>query len=70
MTASAQRRVDAFNRRHKVGDTITVYSGLIGENPREVQIIEPGASVLSGHTAVVWVTGGHGCIALSHVARP
>lgn len=55
-----------FNVRHQVGDTITVYTGLIGENPQEVQI-RYAAQILSGHTAVVYVTGGAGCVALTHV---
>jgi hypothetical protein len=57
---------EAFNARYNVGDTITVFSGLVGENPTPVQIRYP-AQVLSGHTPVVYVTGGQGCIALSHV---
>lgn len=55
-----------FNVRHQVGDTITVYSGPVGENPKEVQI-RYEAQILGGHTPVVYVAGGAGCIALTHV---
>lgn len=61
-----QAACDAFNAAHKVGDTITVFSVLIGENPKQVQT-RSAAQILSGHTAVVYVTGGSGCIALTHI---
>ena len=58
----------AFNAEHAVGDTITVYTGLIGVNPKEVQI-RYEAQILGGHTPVVYVTGAAaGCVALTHVA--
>ncbi|WP_375454818.1 hypothetical protein [uncultured Methylobacterium sp.] len=62
------RECAAFNDRHAVGDTIKVWPGPIEGEPKAVQIRYP-AQVLSGHTPVVYVTGGHGCIALSHVQR-
>ena len=58
----------AFNATNPVGATIRVWPGAVGEAAADVQIKEPGAYVLSGHTPVVQVSGGHGCIALSHVA--
>lgn len=64
-----QRECDLFNRIYKVGQTISVHPGAITASPVTVTIVEP-AYVLSGHTPVVQVTGGHGCIALSHVDRP
>lgn len=64
--AVLQADCDAFNRRHSVGDTIRVWTG-----PREGEPIERvtkgPAYILGGHTAVVYVSGGGGCIALSHV---
>lgn len=58
---------DRFNVTHKPGDDITIYTGLVGENPKVATVRSP-AEILGGHTAVVYVTGGHhGCIALSHV---
>ena len=65
-----QRQVDVFNRRHPVGTTIVVWPGVVGVGPGAVvQVVAPGARILGGHTAVVQVTGGHGCIALTHVKR-
>jgi hypothetical protein len=61
--------VDRFNRAHKPGDTIR-FRPVHGEShSREVQIREPGAVLLEGHTPVVYVTGGHGCVAISHVVE-
>ncbi len=65
--AQMQRACDAFNARHKPGDAIEVYPAQIGGRVDTVQVREPGAYVMGGHTAVVQVTGGHGSIALSHV---
>jgi hypothetical protein len=62
-----QAACDAFNAVHPIGSTIRVFPGDIRGRLDEVQIIEPGAYVLSAYTAVVQVTGGHRCIALSHV---
>lgn len=59
-----------FNAEHPVGSTIRVWPGAVNERPPvPVTVVAPGAYVLGGHTAVVRVTGGHGCIALSHVMR-
>lgn len=63
-----QRECDAFNRLYKPGQTIQVHPGAITDTPIEVTIVE-AAHVLSGHTPVVQVSGGYGCIALDHV-RP
>lgn len=66
--AQMQAACDRFNARHKPGDTITVYTGLIGENPKSAQVRWP-AEIMGGHTAVVYVTGAaHGAIALTHTA--
>lgn len=62
-----QAAVDGFNRRYQVGDEIRVWPGVRQGDPKVVTIVEPGAYILGGHTAVVQVTGGHGSIALSHV---
>lgn len=66
--AKMQAQCEAFNAKHAVGDTIRVWSGPIEGEPTAVEIRYP-AQVLGGHTPVVYVTGGQGCIALSHVAR-
>jgi hypothetical protein len=57
---------EAFNAAHPVGSTIRVWPGERRGDPVEVEVRYP-AQVLSGHTPVVYVTGGHGCIALTHV---
>lgn len=59
-----------FNNTHKVGDEIYVATGSVRGQFQLEKIIEPGAYVLAGHTAVVQVTGGHGCVALTHVREP
>jgi hypothetical protein len=63
--AEMQAACDAFNAKHAVGDTITVFTGPIGENPREAQVRYP-AEIMGGHTAVVYTSIG-GCVALTHV---
>lgn len=66
--AQMQAACDQFNLRYKPGDEITVYTGIVGENPKRAVINHP-AQVLYGHTAVVYVRGGaNGSIALSHTA--
>lgn len=62
-----QAECDAFNASHKPGDVIMCWPGVREGLPVERTVREPGAVILSGHTAVVYVTGGGGCIALSHV---
>lgn len=65
--AKMQAQCDAFNAKHAVGDTIYCWTGQI-EDPPVPRTIRSPACVLSGHTAVVYVLGGGGCIALMHVA--
>jgi hypothetical protein len=66
--AQMQAACDRFNARYKPGDTITVYTGLIGESPKSAQVRYP-AEILSGHTPIVYVTGTyHGSVALTHTA--
>lgn len=62
-----QAAVDAFNARYAVGDTIHVWTGPREGDPVARRIREPGAVILSGHTPVVYVSDGGGCIALTHV---
>lgn len=57
----------AFNAQHKIGDTIRVWPGAVAGEPVERTIVSPGAVVMGGHTPVVYVSGGGGCIALTHV---
>jgi hypothetical protein len=69
MPTLKQRQAECarFNARLPIGTSINVYPGGLGDRIDAVEIVEPGAYVLSGHTPVVQVTGGHGCIALTHV---
>ncbi|WP_172373340.1 hypothetical protein [Mesorhizobium sp. NZP2234] len=65
--AAMQAACDAFNATHAVGDVIRCWTG-----PREgapvLRVIKAPAEILRGHTAVVFVSGGGGCIALSHIS--
>lgn len=70
--AQMQRACDRFNERHKVSDTVRVWRGIRerpGEPPEPNELVQIAAAayVLGGHTAVVHVTGGRGCVALTHV---
>jgi hypothetical protein len=57
--------VAEFNERVKVGGTVA-YSEVIGMGiPRLYRTTTP-AQVLSGHTAVVWLDGKSGCVAVEH----
>jgi hypothetical protein len=62
-----QKQCERFNAAHAVGDTIRCWTGPREGEPVERKVRYP-AMVLSGHTAVVYVEGGGGCVALSHVA--
>ncbi len=63
-TPEAQAR--AFNGAHPVGTAVRVYPG--SRTGRHVDTrTRSQASVLSGHTAVVWVEELSGCQALNHV---
>lgn len=66
--AAMQAACDAFNAAHPVGSTIMCWPGIIEGEPVERTIKAPGATILSGHTAVAYVSGGGGCIALSHIS--
>jgi hypothetical protein len=64
--AEASATVEAWNARHPVGTRVRYWTGL-----REGEGVESAtrsrASVLGGHTAVVWVEGEAACNALTHV---
>jgi hypothetical protein len=74
--AEANERVAAaeFNERYLVGTRVIAYPGC-RPDPGAAKPCCPGldtrtrsrASVLGGHTAVVWVDGHGACIALTHV---
>ncbi|MGW6531386.1 hypothetical protein [Streptomyces venezuelae] len=69
------RQVAAFNAAYPVGTPVIAYPGARPEDCADVTRIETTtrsrATVLGGHTAVVWVNGHGACIALTHIdARP
>lgn len=60
-----------FNARYKVGTLVFAYPGCRPEDyPNDRRLVtrtRSQASLLGGHTDVVWVDGHSSCIALSHV---
>ncbi|MEU6543960.1 hypothetical protein [Streptomyces sp. NPDC046859] len=62
---------DTFNARYPVGTPVFAYPGARPEDfPNDRRLVtrtRSKASVLGGHTDVVWVDGHSACIALSHV---
>lgn len=72
-TKVLQDTYDRFNRLFATSAAIDVWPGARTDrdgrplDPVRVAVVEPGAYVMGGHTAVVQVSGGHGCIALTHV---
>ncbi len=65
-TKREQQKVDAFNEEHSVGTRVRFWTGLREGEGKEGET-RSMAQVLSGHTAVVWITGHAGCVALTHV---
>lgn len=59
----------AFNRDYPVGQRVRYWPAVRPEDDSGgfESSTRSDAQVLSGHTAVVWVDGYAGCIALSHV---
>lgn len=62
---------ETFNALYKVGIPVFAYPGARPEDiPSATQLVtrtRSKATVLGGHTDVVWVDGHSACIALSHV---
>ncbi|WP_213761755.1 hypothetical protein [Caballeronia sp. dw_19] len=61
------KEVYEFNARVQVGETVE-YSEVIGLSTPVVYRTRTEASILSGHTAVVWLEGKSGCVCVSHCA--
>lgn len=59
------KEVYDFNAVVKIGDTVE-YSEVIGVTDPICYQTKTEAEVLSGHTAVVWLVGKRGCVAVSH----
>jgi hypothetical protein len=60
-----QKLVNDFNASVKVGDAVDFWE-VIGMGVPERFVTENEAEVLGGHTAVVWLKGKRGCVALNH----
>ncbi|MFE9382319.1 hypothetical protein ACFYMO_03645 [Streptomyces sp. NPDC007025] len=64
-------RADEFNARYPVGTRVIAYPGARPEDDATATRIDTTtrsrATVLGGHTAVVWVHGHSACIALTHI---
>lgn len=63
-----QAQVDRFNAEHPPGSRVIAWKGVRGDGPGIEGEVRSPAYVLSGHTAVVHVTGVSGSVALSHVS--
>lgn len=59
-----RRQCDEFNARVKIGDEV-LYEELVGEGGATYRT-HTEASILSGHTAVIWLEGKSGCVAIDH----
>ncbi|MBD9700715.1 hypothetical protein IHE56_01125 [Streptomyces sp. ID01-12c] len=66
-----QSSVDEFNSRYPVGTPVLAYPGCRPEDHKNATRLltrtRSSATVLSGHTPVVWVDGHGACIALTHI---
>jgi hypothetical protein len=58
-----ERECQEWNSKHPVG-TLVKYHAVIGSPASVVRTIKTEAQVLSGHTAVLWLEGMSGCVAL------
>ena len=63
----ADEVVAKFNKRNPVGSTVRYWRGYKGGDPTGYGKTKTTAQVLPSGTAVVWIEGCTGCIALSHV---
>ncbi|MGW8679563.1 hypothetical protein ACWGNN_00590 [Streptomyces sp. NPDC055817] len=64
------REAARFNDHYPVGTPVNAYPGCRpedGHGTRIETVTRSRATVLGGHTAVVWVEGHSACIALSHI---
>lgn len=60
-----QSLVNLFNHAVKVGDEVD-YWEVVGMGEPQRFVVEGEAEVLGGHTAVAWLKGKRGCVALDH----
>lgn len=64
--AEMEAECDRFNKRFAVGEPVKCWTGPGEGAPVERKVRFP-AQILSGHTTVVYIEGGGGCVALTHV---
>lgn len=62
-----QSEVDRFNKANAVGTLVRYWKMDREGEPSGQGKTRTQAQVLSGHTAVVWIEGCSGCVAISHV---
>lgn len=62
----AAREVAEFNGKHAIGTPVKYWRGA-REGEGKFGRTRAPAEVLGGHTAVVWIAGCSGSVALSHV---
>jgi len=65
-TVSAETLAAKWNRTFPIGTRVRYWTGA-REGIGKVSSTRTEASVLGGHTAVVWIEGCVGCVALSHI---
>lgn len=61
-----ERECREWNAKHAIG-TVVKYFPIIGGSDFREHATRSEASVLSGHTAVIWLDGVSGCVALDAV---
>jgi hypothetical protein len=61
-----EKACNDFNSRYPVGTEVE-YHPIIDEPEHRIRKTRSKASVLSGHTAVVWLEGESGCVCLEAV---
>jgi len=59
-----QKEADLFNARFEVGSAVEYRE--VKDGAGKLYVTRTPAEVLSGHTAVVWLEGKSGCVAVSH----
>jgi hypothetical protein len=65
--AAAEREAAAFNADYPIGTLVNYWRGVREGEPSGQGETYWQATVLGNHTAVAWIVGCRGCIALSHV---
>lgn len=63
--AQLQRQVDSWNAKHKVG-TLVSFEEIVGDGETHRAATRAEATVLGGHTAVIFLEGKGGLVDLGH----